>query len=69
MILKIFTCYLQDTKTLATLVLHHRGYTAKVQVAGFDELDSVLLGDLELKDQPDGGANALNPHRFFQHHI
>eukprot|EP00271_Cylindrocystis_brebissonii_P010218 TRINITY_DN26344_c0_g1_i1.p1 TRINITY_DN26344_c0_g1~~TRINITY_DN26344_c0_g1_i1.p1 ORF type:complete len:2692 (-),score=551.04 TRINITY_DN26344_c0_g1_i1:1086-9161(-) len=59
-----------DTAALGTVLVYHRGYSARVQVvhspaahaahkAGVEDADEEQ--DIEIEAQPDGGANALNP--------
>ncbi|XP_031484189.1 protein REDUCED CHLOROPLAST COVERAGE 2-like [Nymphaea colorata] len=50
-----------DTATLGVVVVRHCGYTAVVKVCGDmnNEVGSPLQ-DIDIKNQPDGGANALN---------
>jgi len=54
----------QDTSSLAVVVVHHCGYTATVKVVGNVNMRKLKVGDIEINDQPDGGANALNINRF-----
>ncbi|XP_027344762.1 protein TSS isoform X2 [Abrus precatorius] len=49
-----------DTSSLASVVVHHCGYTAIVKVFGNVNLRKPKVRDIEIDDQPDGGANALN---------
>ncbi|XP_057772797.1 protein REDUCED CHLOROPLAST COVERAGE 3 [Salvia miltiorrhiza] len=49
-----------DTSSLGIVVVKHRGYTATVKVVGDVKSGRNLLKDIEIEDQPDGGANALN---------
>ncbi|KAK7255207.1 hypothetical protein RIF29_28611 [Crotalaria pallida] len=49
-----------DTSSLATVVVHHCGYTAVVRVVGNFNKRKLNNQDIEIDDQPDGGANALN---------
>ncbi|KAK7349129.1 hypothetical protein VNO77_06240 [Canavalia gladiata] len=49
-----------DTSSLAVVVVHHCGYTATVKVVGKVNLMKPKVQDIEIDDQPDGGANALN---------
>ncbi|KAL1565021.1 protein REDUCED CHLOROPLAST COVERAGE 3-like [Salvia divinorum] len=49
-----------DTSSLGIVVVRHRGYTATVKVVGDVKSGRNLLKDIEIEDQPDGGANALN---------
>lgn len=46
------------------VVVHHCGYTATVKVAGNVNMRKLKVRDIEINDQPDGGANALNINRF-----
>lgn len=50
-----------DTATLGVVILKHCGYTAVVKVSGHTqtEPESSPL-DIDIEDQPEGGANALN---------
>ncbi|KAG6429948.1 hypothetical protein SASPL_108005 [Salvia splendens] len=48
-----------DTSSLGVVVVRHCGYTATVKVVG-DIKSGRNLKDVEIEDQPDGGANALN---------
>ncbi|GLT49592.1 hypothetical protein SLA2020_231400 [Shorea laevis] len=50
-----------DTSTLGVVVVRHCGYTAVVKVA--DEVNwegTTIPQDIDIEDQPEGGANALN---------
>ncbi|KAI3982193.1 hypothetical protein MKX01_019099 [Papaver californicum] len=50
-----------DTATLGVVVVRHCGYTAVVKVPVEDNLDlSLSSQDIDIMDQPLGGANALN---------
>ncbi|KAJ1410088.1 Tetratricopeptide-like helical domain superfamily [Sesbania bispinosa] len=49
-----------DTSSLAVVVVHHCGYTATVRVVGNVNVRKPIVQDIEIEDQPDGGANALN---------
>eukprot|EP00897_Mesotaenium_endlicherianum_P009525 jgi/Mesen1/8600/ME000005S08562 len=49
-----------DTATLATVLVRHRGYSVRVQAALSDS-SAALPADVDIQDQPEGGANALNP--------
>lgn len=49
-----------DTSTLGVVVIRHCGYTAIVKVVGDKRKKSCRLEDIEVEDQPNGGANALN---------
>lgn len=56
--------WFQDTSSLGVVVVRHRGYTATVKVVGDVKSKSGHIEDIEIQDQPDGGANALNINRF-----
>lgn len=49
----------QDASSLGTVTLRYCGYTATVRVVG-DVKENFEHQDIEIDDQPDGGANALN---------
>uniref|UniRef100_A0A2P2MRM9 Clu domain-containing protein n=1 Tax=Rhizophora mucronata TaxID=61149 RepID=A0A2P2MRM9_RHIMU len=50
-----------DTPTLAVVVVQHCGYTAVVKVSSDVNWDGNLIPqDIDIEDQPEGGANALN---------
>ncbi|KAL5985677.1 Protein REDUCED CHLOROPLAST COVERAGE 2 [Asimina triloba] len=49
-----------DTATLGVVVVRHCGYIAVVRVSGEIKKDSYTKQDIDIEDQPDGGANALN---------
>ncbi|XP_019445087.1 PREDICTED: protein TSS-like [Lupinus angustifolius] len=49
-----------DTSSLAVVVVHHCGYTATVKVVGNLNKKKLNDQDIEIDDQPDGGANSLN---------
>nr|AWY63024.1 tetratricopeptide repeat-like superfamily protein [Erythranthe lewisii] len=49
-----------DTSSLGVVVVRHCGYTATVKVAGDVKRGRSLLQDIDIDEQPDGGANALN---------
>ncbi|CAN8273607.1 unnamed protein product [Cochlearia groenlandica] len=50
-----------DTSTLGVVVVRHCGFTAIVKVAAKFKFDgSQILQDIEIEDQSEGGANALN---------
>lgn len=58
-----FVC-LQDTSTLGVVIVRHCGYTAVVKVT--DEVNwegNPVPQDIDIEDQPEGGANALNVNR------
>ncbi|KAH9666971.1 tetratricopeptide repeat (TPR)-like superfamily protein [Citrus sinensis] len=48
-----------DTSSLGTVIVRHCGYTAVVKVVG-DVKEKFGTQDIEIEDQPDGGANSLN---------
>lgn len=55
---------MQDTQTLGMVIVRHRGYTALVEAAGVGSLEvSGLPTDIDIEEQPEGGANALNVNR------
>ncbi|KAK1366883.1 Clu domain-containing protein [Heracleum sosnowskyi] len=50
-----------DTSTLGVVVVRHCGYTAVVKVSAEVKWDGKPMpNDIDIEDQPDGGANALN---------
>ncbi|KVH93684.1 Tetratricopeptide-like helical [Cynara cardunculus var. scolymus] len=50
-----------DTSTLGIVVVRHCGYTAVVKVETEVKWDGKpILEDIDIEDQPEGGANALN---------
>ncbi|CAN6459580.1 unnamed protein product [Victoria cruziana] len=50
-----------DTATLGVVVIRHCGYTAVVKVCGDMKYDiGSVPQDIDIIDQPDGGANSLN---------
>ncbi|XVF24750.1 hypothetical protein REPUB_Repub13aG0153900 [Reevesia pubescens] len=49
-----------DTSSLGTVIVGHCGYTAIVKVVGDVKKKKSGAQDIEIDDQPDGGANALN---------
>ncbi|THG02632.1 hypothetical protein TEA_020743 [Camellia sinensis var. sinensis] len=50
-----------DTSTLGVVVVRHCGYTAVVKVAAEVNWEGKLTPqDIDIEDQPEGGANALN---------
>ena len=53
----------QDTSSLGTVIVRHCGYTAIVKVVGDVKKEKSGAQDIEIDDQPDGGANALNINR------
>ncbi|XVF26533.1 hypothetical protein REPUB_Repub14bG0025400 [Reevesia pubescens] len=50
----------EDTSSLGTVIVRHCGYTAIVKVVGDVKKEKSGAQDIEIDDQPDGGANALN---------
>lgn len=58
---------MQDTSTLGVVVVRHCGYTAVVKVAAPVKWDEKTMpNDIDIEDQPEGGANALNVNRSVQ---
>lgn len=57
----------QDTSSFGTVTIRYCGYTATVRVVG--DVKKLEHHDIEIDDQPDGGANALNVYslRFLLH--
>ncbi|XP_058226689.1 protein REDUCED CHLOROPLAST COVERAGE 3 [Rhododendron vialii] len=51
---------IRDTTSLGVVVVRHCGYTAIVKVVGDVKRRKFMAQDIEIDDQPDGGANALN---------
>ncbi|KAA8541942.1 hypothetical protein F0562_023094 [Nyssa sinensis] len=49
-----------DISSLGVVVVRHCGYTAIVKVVGDVKKGKYIARDIEIDDQPDGGANALN---------
>ncbi|XP_051134914.1 protein REDUCED CHLOROPLAST COVERAGE 3-like [Andrographis paniculata] len=49
-----------DTSSLGVVVVRHCGYTATVKIVGDVKRGKNLPQDIDIKDEPDGGANALN---------
>lgn len=49
-----------DTSSLGVVIVRHCGYTATIQVAGDVQKGKLMAQDIEIDDQPDGGANSLN---------
>ncbi|KAI3463425.1 hypothetical protein Pfo_020088 [Paulownia fortunei] len=52
-----------DTSSLGIVVVRHCGYTATVKVVGNVKRGKILVQDIDVEQQPDGGANALNINR------
>lgn len=44
--------------------VRHCGYTATVKVVGNIKKGNREAKDIDVEDQPDGGANSLNVNRF-----
>lgn len=63
---KDFTFDAQDATTLGVINVRYCGYVVVVKVEGGvnGSLDSSSQQNIELFDQPEGGANALNINRF-----
>lgn len=60
----LFLIILQDTATLGVVVIRHCGFTAVVKVSSEVKWEEKALPqDIEIEDQPEGGANALNVNR------
>lgn len=57
---------MQDTTTLGVVYLRYCGYVVVVKVEGGvnEKVNSPSHQNVELFDQPEGGANALNINRF-----
>uniref|UniRef100_A0A5B6ZHU4 Clu domain-containing protein n=2 Tax=Davidia involucrata TaxID=16924 RepID=A0A5B6ZHU4_DAVIN len=53
-----------DTSSLGVVVVRHCGYTAIVKVVGDVKKGKCMGQDIEIDDQSDGGANALNTNSF-----
>lgn len=56
--------FLQDTSSLGVVIVRHCGYTATIKVVGNVKKTKFETQEIEIDDQPDGGANALNINRF-----
>ncbi|KAK9229464.1 hypothetical protein WN944_022426 [Citrus x changshan-huyou] len=61
-LLKCVTADESDTSSLGTVIIRHCGYTAVVKVVG-DVKERFGTRDIEIEDQPNGGANSLNINR------
>lgn len=61
---KTICLWFQDTSSLGVVIVRHCGYTATIKVVGDVKSQRSLLEDIEIEDQSDGGANALNINRF-----
>ncbi|KMZ74648.1 hypothetical protein ZOSMA_124G00390 [Zostera marina] len=58
----------QDTATLGVVIVRHCGYTAIVNVLVYYNSEGVHLpDDVDIEEQLEGGANALNVNRFLGH--
>lgn len=56
---------LQDTATLGVVVVRHCGFTAVVKVSTEVNWEgNPIPQDIDIEDQPEGGANALNVNRY-----
>ena len=49
---------------MGVVSVRHCGYIATVKVAGNVNKKKLEAQNIEVDDQPDGGANALNVNRF-----
>lgn len=57
--------HLQDTSTLGVVIIRHCGYTAVVKVLMEVNWEgNPIPQDIDIEDQPEGGANALNVNRL-----
>lgn len=55
---------MQDTSTLGVVIIRHCGYTAVVKVSTEVNWEgNPIPQDIDIEDQPEGGANALNVNR------
>lgn len=55
---------MQDTASLGLLVVRHRGFIVTAEAIGpVTEDGNELPSDVDVVEQPDGGANALNVNR------
>lgn len=60
----LFHLFFKDTPTLGAVVIRHCGYTAVVKVSPkIDWEGSLDSYEIDIEDQPEGGANALNVNR------
>lgn len=55
---------MQDTSSLGVVNIRHCGYTATVRVVCNIKKGNREAKDIDVEDQPDGGANSLNVNRF-----
>lgn len=53
----------QDTASLGLVFIRHRGYIVLAEAAGPVESGDDVATDVDVDEQPDGGANALNVNR------
>lgn len=53
----------QDISSMGTVIVRHCGYIAIVKVVGEVKNELHSARDIDIDDQPDGGANALNINR------
>ncbi|XP_030525189.2 protein REDUCED CHLOROPLAST COVERAGE 3 isoform X2 [Rhodamnia argentea] len=51
---------IRDTFSLGNVIVKHCGYTAQVRVVTKKKIGKIEARDLEIDDQPNGGANSLN---------
>ncbi|KAI6689904.1 hypothetical protein NL676_026732 [Syzygium grande] len=51
---------IHDTISLGNVIVKHCGYTAQVRVVAKKKIGKIEAHDLEIDDQPNGGANSLN---------
>ncbi|KAE9588006.1 putative clustered mitochondria protein [Lupinus albus] len=51
---------IHDIPSLSVVLVRHCGYTASVRVVGDVNMRKLEAREIEIDDQPDGGANALN---------
>ncbi|KAF8025343.1 hypothetical protein BT93_F2247 [Corymbia citriodora subsp. variegata] len=51
---------IRDTISLGNVIVKHCGYTAQVRVVAKKKIGKIDARDLEIDDQPNGGANSLN---------
>lgn len=56
--------FMQDISSLAAISVHHCGYIATVRIVSNVNRGKAEAQDIDIDDQPDGGANALNINRF-----
>ncbi|KAH7297515.1 hypothetical protein KP509_26G072500 [Ceratopteris richardii] len=53
---------IHETATAGVVIVRHHGFIVVVKVIGWEDLGNVsdLPNDIDIEDQPEGGANALN---------